>query len=70
MDAGLEKFTDVTERSRHLSKQLGFGLGIAVADFNNDGWNDIYVGNDFFENDYYYVNNGNGTFLGKRRKAF
>ncbi len=32
------------------------GLGLAVADFNNDGWDDIYIGNDFHENDYYYVN--------------
>jgi len=35
---------------------------LAIADINNDGWDDIYVGNDFHENDYYYVNNGNGTF--------
>ncbi|MEJ7681097.1 MAG: FG-GAP repeat protein [Segetibacter sp.] len=33
-------------------------MGLAVADFNNDGWDDIYVGNDFHENDYYYINNG------------
>ena len=33
-------------------------LGLAIADINNDGWDDIYVGNDFHENDYYYVNNG------------
>ncbi len=37
---------------------LGYGLGLAIGDFNNDGWNDIYVGNDFHENDYYYINNG------------
>ncbi len=38
------------------------GLGLSVADMNNDGWDDVYMGNDFHENDYYYVNNGNGTF--------
>jgi hypothetical protein len=41
-----------------------------VADLNNDGWDDVYVGNDFFENDYYYVNNGNGTFSESGAKHF
>lgn len=45
-------------------------MGIAVADFNNDGWDDIYIGNDFHENDYYYVNNGNGTFTESAGKHF
>lgn len=40
----------------------GFGLGIAVSDFNNDGWPDMYVCNDFLTNDVLYINNGNGTF--------
>jgi hypothetical protein len=50
LDAGLEKFTDVTKEAGIYQSDLGFGLGIAVADFNNDGWSDVYIGNDFFEN--------------------
>lgn len=56
------KFKDVSAEAGIYQSSLGYGLGIAVADFNNDGWEDIYVGNDFHENDYYYLNNGNGTF--------
>ena len=57
-----EKFTDVSAETGIFQSNLGYGLGIAVADFNNDGWEDVYVGNDFHENDYYYLNNKNGTF--------
>ena len=56
-------FTDVTVQSGIYNSVLGYGLGVSVADFNNDGWDDIYVGNDFHENDYYYENQRNGTFL-------
>ncbi len=56
------KFTDVSAETGIYQSNLGYGLGIAVADFNNDGWEDVYVGNDFHENDYYYLNNKNGTF--------
>ncbi len=41
---------------------LGYGLGVCVSDINLDGWPDIYVGNDFHENDYLYINQHNGTF--------
>lgn len=56
------KFTDVSAAAGIYQSSLGYGLGIAIADFNNDGWEDIYIGNDFHENDYYYINNHNGTF--------
>ncbi|WP_345256096.1 VCBS repeat-containing protein [Flaviaesturariibacter amylovorans] len=56
------RFTDVSAQSGIYRSNLGYGLGLAVSDFNHDGWDDVYVGNDFHENDYYYLNNGNGTF--------
>ncbi|MFN3998353.1 VCBS repeat-containing protein [Algoriphagus sp.] len=55
-------FEDVTEASGIYSSILGFGLGVSVEDFNGDGWLDIYVSNDFTENDYLYLNQQNGTF--------
>ncbi len=55
-------FTDVTLESGIFSSSIGYGLGIGISDFNNDGFPDIYVGNDFFENDYLYLNQKNGTF--------
>lgn len=56
------RFTDVSKAAGIYQSNLGYGLGISVADFNNDGWEDVYIGNDFHENDYYYVNQKNGTF--------
>lgn len=55
-------FTDVTRETGINSSAIGYGLGIAVADINLDGYPDIYVGNDFHENDYLYINQQNGTF--------
>jgi enediyne biosynthesis protein E4 len=68
--AGTGKFTDVSAAAGIYQSKLGYGLGIAIADFNNDGWDDIYIGNDFHENDYYYVNNGNGSFSESGGKHF
>src|SRR4026207_781840 len=50
-------YADVTEAAGITSNVLTFGLGIAVSDFNNDGWADIVVSNDFNEPDYLFVNN-------------
>lgn len=55
-------FIDVTEEAGIYSSIVGFGLGVAISDINADGWPDIYVSNDFTENDYLYINNQNGTF--------
>jgi len=56
------KFTDVSAKAGIFGSEIGFGLGIAVADLDRDGWMDIYVSNDFFERDYIYMNNHDGTF--------
>ena len=55
-------FTDVTKESGINGSKIGYGLGVTVADINLDGWPDLYVGNDFHENDYLYINQHNGTF--------
>lgn len=59
---GESKFVDVTSESGIYSSNLGFGLGLAISDVNKDGWPDIYISNDFTENDYLYLNNADGTF--------
>ena len=70
LNTGSKKFTDVSAQSGIYQSNLGYGLGISVADFNNDGWEDVFIGNDFHENDYYYINNGNGTFTESGAKHF
>ncbi|MCK5371037.1 MAG: VCBS repeat-containing protein, partial [Cyclobacteriaceae bacterium] len=63
------KFIDVTEKSGMYSSQVGFAHGVAVGDINDDGWEDLFVSNDFFEYDYLYINNGDKTFTESIKKA-
>ena len=56
------RFVDVSETAGIYGSVIGFGLGVTVGDINRDGWPDIYVSNDFFERDYLYINQGDGTF--------
>ena len=55
-------FADISEAAGISKNNYGYGLGVVSMDMNNDGFVDIYVSNDFIENDYCYLNNGDGTF--------
>ncbi|MHC2990289.1 RNA-binding protein, partial [Pontibacter sp. HJ8] len=55
-------FTDVSEAAGIYGSLIGFGLGITIGDVNNDNWPDIFISNDFYERDYLYINNQDGTF--------
>ncbi|MFM7186872.1 MAG: VCBS repeat-containing protein [Bacteroidota bacterium] len=59
------RFTDISEQAGIRGSAIGFGLGIATGDINNDGWPDIYIANDYTEPDYLYINNQDGTFTDK-----
>ncbi|NNF74126.1 MAG: CRTAC1 family protein, partial [Flavobacteriaceae bacterium] len=63
-------FTDVSEEAGIYGGPNAYGLGVAVSDFNKDGYPDIYVGNDFHEDDYYYLNQGDGTFKESLKSYF
>ena len=56
------KFTEVTQQAGIHGGLISLGLGVTVADVNGDGYPDVYVSNDFFERDYLYINQKNGTF--------
>ncbi|MFQ5674619.1 MAG: VCBS repeat-containing protein, partial [bacterium] len=62
-------FIDVTEEAGIYESVLGYGLGVAIGDINWDGYPDIYISNDFHEDDYLYYNNGDGTFTEAMRKS-
>ncbi len=55
-------YVDVSQQAGIYSSKIGFGLGVTIGDINNDDWADMFVSNDFFEKDYLYVNNQDGTF--------
>ncbi len=56
------KFTDVSEQAGIYGSVIGFGLGVTVGDVNLDNWPDLYISNDFYERDYLYINQHDGTF--------
>jgi enediyne biosynthesis protein E4 len=56
------RFVDISERAGIFGSVIGFGLGITVGDVNQDNWPDLYISNDFYERDYLYINNQDGTF--------
>src|SRR5436190_12991817 len=60
---GEVKFVDVSATAGINRSIIGYGLGLSVADINLDGYPDLYIGNDFQENDYLYINQKNGTFI-------
>ncbi|RYY10053.1 MAG: CRTAC1 family protein, partial [Chitinophagaceae bacterium] len=61
---------DVSDSAGIFGGGLNFGLGISISDINNDGWPDIFVTNDFHEQDYLYLNNRNGTFTDVCHEVF
>ncbi|TXB67640.1 VCBS repeat-containing protein [Phaeodactylibacter luteus] len=64
------KFVDVTQQAGIYSSSIGYGLGITLADFDQDGYPDIFLSNDFFEKDYLYFNNQDGTFSERSDSSF
>ncbi|MDQ2721606.1 MAG: VCBS repeat-containing protein [Bacteroidota bacterium] len=62
-------FTDITEKAGLSSSALTYGLGAGIADLNGDGWQDIYISNDYSVPDYLYINNHNGTFSNVLQKS-
>ena len=55
-------FVDISKEAGIYTSDIGFGLGVTIGDINLDGWSDMFISNDFFEKDYLYINNQNGTF--------
>ena len=63
------KFVDISAQAGIYGSEIGFGLGVAAGDFNNSGWDDMYISNDFFEHDYLYINQHNGSYKENSNEA-
>lgn len=63
-------FQDVSEHAGIHGSGINFGLGVSVSDLNEDGWPDIYVTNDYEEQDYFYLNQHDGTFKECLKESF
>ena len=63
-------FTEVSQEAGIHGGGINFGLGVSVSDINNDEWPDIYVTNDYEEQDFLYINNKNGTFTECTKHSF
>ncbi|MEO7583883.1 MAG: VCBS repeat-containing protein [Ferruginibacter sp.] len=62
-------FSDVTQKAGFSNSALTYGLGAGIADINKDGWQDIYISNDYGVPDYLYINNKNGTFTNQLQSS-
>ena len=63
------RFVEVTRKVNIYDSPLGYGLAITASDINDDGWLDVYVGNDFHEHDYIYINNKDKPFSESIKKS-
>jgi enediyne biosynthesis protein E4 len=63
-------FTEVSQEAGIHGGGINFGLGVSVSDVNDDGWPDIFVTNDYEEQDFLYINNANGTFTDCTKRSF
>jgi len=62
-------YVDVSKEAGIYGGSMGYGLDLSIGDINNDNYPDIYVSNDFHENDYLYFNRGDGTFIEKTKET-
>ncbi|MBX2915075.1 MAG: VCBS repeat-containing protein [Cyclobacteriaceae bacterium] len=62
-------FSDVSEQAGIHGGGINFGLGVSAGDFNQDGWPDLYLSNDYEEQDFLYINNKDGSFTNATKKS-